>query len=102
MGCDANLGHIEMNKTAIRELLVHILQDAGIFYLRDTVAESDFVAGVWDIDLADLDIDSLSAMELCIGLEAEWGLTVLPEDLSSLGTLGQLVDRVEKYCEQAV
>ena len=38
-----------MNKNAIRELLVPILQDAGIFYLRDTVAESDFVAGVWDI-----------------------------------------------------
>ena len=94
--------YIEMNKTAIRELLVPILQDAGIFYLRDTVAESDFVAGVWDIDLAELEINSLSAMELCIGLEAEWGLTVLPEELNSLGTLNQLVNSVEKYCEQTV
>ncbi|MBG56735.1 acyl carrier protein [Porticoccus hydrocarbonoclasticus] len=91
-----------MNKNAIRELLVPILQDAGIFYLRDTVAESDFVAGVWDIELTELEIDSLSAMELCIGLEVEWGLTVLPEDLNRLSTLGQLVDRVEKYCEQTV
>lgn len=91
-----------MNKNAIRELLVPILQDAGIFYLRDTVAESDFVAGVWDIELTELEIDSLSAMELCIGLEVEWGLTVLPEDLNRLNTLGQLVDRVEKYCEQTV
>lgn len=95
-------GYIEMNKMAIRKLLIPVLQDAGIFYLRDNIVENDFAAGVWDIHLTELDMDSLSTMELCIGLEVEWGLTVLPEDLSKVGTLGQLADIVVEHCEQTV
>jgi acyl carrier protein len=36
-------------------------------------------------------MDSLAAMEICIGLEANWGAVIVPDDLRRIGSLANLV-----------
>ena len=39
-------------------------------------------------------MDSLSAMEFCIALENNWGLSIAPVDVGRLGTLDGLLARL--------
>lgn len=83
-----------MDKTQISAALVEVLRESGVFHLRDHDLENQFVAGVYDANLNELDIDSLAAMEICIALEANWGTALVPEDLHRLGTLQALVKTI--------
>lgn len=80
-----------MTDREIRSSLAELLRDAGIFHLRDEEVEQAFIDGSYDADLEQLDMDSLAAMELCIGLETNWGTTLVPEDLNRVGNLQSLV-----------
>lgn len=71
--------------------LVELLHACGVFTLREHGIEEAFLAGTADFPVADLRMDSLSAMEFCIVLEDRWGLSVSPADVNQLGTLGQLL-----------
>lgn len=85
-----------MTDSEIRLGIVELLRDAGIFHLRDESRELDFVNGSFDVDLDQLRMDSLAAMELCIGLEVNWGSALVPEDLNKVRSLQSLVRFVKE------
>lgn len=85
-----------MTESEIRLSIAELLRDAGIFHLRDENVERAFIDGSYDAHLDQIGIDSLAAMELCIGLEVHWGSTLVPEDLNRVGTLQSLVRIVKK------
>ncbi|RYE08314.1 MAG: acyl carrier protein [Hyphomicrobiales bacterium] len=83
-----------MTDEDIRRLIAEALRYAAVPHFRDSDVEAAFVAGARDIAVRDLDIDSLASMELCIAIETSTGVSIVPGDLVSIASLGQLVDRV--------
>ena len=80
-----------MNEAEIRQMLVEALQSASVFGLRNNGWTEAFLAGTRDVAFDDLEMDSLGAMELCIAVEVNTGVSIVPDDLADLGTLGGLV-----------
>jgi acyl carrier protein len=78
-----------------RSELAHMLRASGVFGLRDQGLEDDFIAGRTNPLLADLGIDSLAEMELCIAIENEFGVSIVPADLGDLKTLEGVLQRIE-------
>jgi acyl carrier protein len=81
-----------MIETQIRASLTEIFRDLGVFFLRDRNVEKQFIDGCYDANLEELNVDSLAAMEICIALEANWGATIVPDDLHRVGSLQALVN----------
>jgi acyl carrier protein len=79
----------------IREVIADALDYAAVPRFRGSEARAAFVAGTSDISMNDLEIDSLAAMELCIALETNSGVSILPDELPGFGSLGALAKRVE-------
>lgn len=71
-----------------------MLRTCGCFTLGELGIEHEVARGERDIALADLNLDSLARMEFCISIENAYGLSVSPEDLDSIGTIGDLEARV--------
>lgn len=84
-----------MTEGEIREVIADALDYAAVPRFRGSEARAQFVAGTRDIRFEEFEIDSLAAMELCIALEANVGVVILPGDLLLLGSLNGLVKRVE-------
>lgn len=80
----------------LRLTLATLVHTAGIFGLREEGLEREFLEGKVDVQLSALGMDSLSAMELCIGIEQELGVSIVPTELTQLKTLGDLVGRIKK------
>jgi acyl carrier protein len=80
-----------VTETEIRASITEVFRDSGVFHLRDQNVEKEFIDGRYDANLDELYIDSLSAMEICIALEANWGTALVPEDLQRVGSLQALV-----------
>jgi acyl carrier protein len=80
----------------LRKTLVRLVHQAGIFGLRDDDLEDAFISGEVNPNLKDMGIDSLSEMELCIGIENELGVSIVPAELERLATLGAVVDRIQQ------
>lgn len=78
----------------VREQLVALLRECGVMTLIELGIEQQVSNGQLDIDLGDLRMDSLAAMEFCIALESTWGLSISPQDLAHSGSLGHLADRL--------
>lgn len=74
--------------------IVALLHGCGVFTLREYAIEDKFLAGDVDFAIADLQMDSLSAMEFCIALEDRWSLSVSPTEIDRLGSLGDLLARL--------
>jgi len=77
-----------------RQTLARLLYEAGIFGLTDEDIEEEFISGNINPKLTDIGIDSLSEMELCIGIENEFGVSIAPTELHNLATLDDLLDRI--------
>jgi acyl carrier protein len=77
-----------------RSVLVRLIREAGIFGLRDDALEDKFISGDANPHLADIGVDSLSEMELCIGIENHWGVSITPVELEKLATLDSLLERI--------
>ena len=84
-----------MTEPEIREIIADALDYAAVPRFRRSEARAQFVAGVRDISLDELEIDSLAAMELCIALETSSGVSILPDELPGFGSLGAIAKRVE-------
>lgn len=79
-----------MTDAQARKLLVEAMRYANITGLTPEL-RADFEAGTTDIAFADLEMDSLATMELCIAVEANAGLSITPEELQSTRTASELV-----------
>jgi hypothetical protein len=73
-----------------RRHLVDLLVDAGVGGLVGHSALEGFLAGVDDIPLDPLAIDSLALMEMGIAIEDVFEASLAPHALSGLRTLGEL------------
>ncbi len=83
-----------MTDDELRSTLADALVYAAVPGFRDSGAEEAFRAGDGQFAIANLEIDSLAWMELCIAIEINTGVTVTPADLAALPTLGDLVAKV--------
>jgi len=84
-----------MTEPQIRALVVEALEYSNVLALRDKHLAGDFLAGVHDVPIDALDMDSLAEMEVCIAIEVNAGVSIVPEQLRKIGTLGRLVALIQ-------
>lgn len=84
-----------MTDADIRQMISAGLEQGSCFALRNNGWKEEFLAGRRDVAFADLDIDSLAIMELCIAIEVESGVSILPDEIVKCETLGAVVERVQ-------
>lgn len=85
-----------MTDQEVRIMIAEALEYASVIAMRHKELTPVFMEGRVDISMDDLEMDSLAAMELCIAIEANTGMSIVPEDLVRLGTLNRLVDAVRE------
>lgn len=85
-----------MTAPQVRKMIVEALEYSSVIALRDKNLTEAFLAGTHEVPLDLLDMDSLAEMELCIAIEVNAGVSVLPEQLRKIGSLGRLVALIEK------
>jgi len=85
-----------MKDEIIRKQLIEILKDAGVLLFPNEDRLSLFIYDGVDIVLNEFEIESLTAMEVCIGIELELGVSIVPEQLSKFDSLKQLLDEILK------
>jgi hypothetical protein len=83
-----------MTDQELRQVIVNALEYANVIAMRDKRLAPAFLDGREEVALADLDLDSLATMELCIAIEAHTSVTIVPEGLQRIATLGELVRTV--------
>ena len=88
-----------MTEHETRSLIVSALLNSAIFSLRDNGRTDDFLRGAYDVSFSELEMDSLSAMELCIYLELNAGVSILPEQLPEVGSLEGLVSALANHVD---
>jgi acyl carrier protein len=79
----------------LRRTLVRLVNEAGIFGLRDDNLEEGFIAGTEDPQLSEMGIDSLSEMELCIAIENTFHVSIVPAELQKFQCLGDVLRRIQ-------
>lgn len=81
----------------MREWCAATLVESGVYTLMERGVEEQFVAGLADIPLAELEMDSLALMQFCIAIESTWAVSITPGEFAGFGTLQQLVSHVESH-----
>lgn len=84
-----------MKHTESRRTITDILRHASVFTLQNKNLEGAYTQGLCDIEMKELDMDSLAVMEICIALEMQHNLPLRPEDLLQINTLGELAARLD-------
>jgi acyl carrier protein len=80
-----------MTETQVRSLIVEALEYSSVIALRDKNLTEAFLAGTQEVPVGLLDMDSLAEMEVCIAIEVNSGVSIVPDQLRKIGTLGKLV-----------
>lgn len=83
-----------MGEVDIRQMLVDAIDASTIVGLRRSGLMEGFLNGTADIPFALLEMDSMGAMELCIAVEVNTGVEIVPMELAELGSLGAVVASV--------
>jgi hypothetical protein len=83
-------------QTDVRRLVVEALDDASVAGARERPDVARFLDGCGDVALRDLAKDSLALMEFCIAIELATGLSLAPDELQRIGTLGNVADRLRE------
>ncbi len=84
-----------MTDADIRQIIANGLEQGSCFALRNNGWKEDFLAGWRDVAFQDMDIDSLAIMELCIAIEVESGVSILPDEIVKCETLGAVAAAVK-------
>ena len=85
-----------MDARTIRQAIVDGLEAGAVVRIGRRDTRSSFLAGEIDIAFADLEMDSLARMELCIAIELGTGVSLAPEELDRYTTLEALVRDVQE------
>ena len=78
--------------------VVEALEAANLAGLQTNELVSQFITGAADIKFEELQLDSLARMEFCIAIEVNCGISLLPDRLYEIGTLGRIADMVAGEC----
>jgi len=84
------------SRSVIAGELIKFLRKQKCQFVGGQEETEKFVAGLADLELSRVIIDSLASMELCIWLEDCWGLEISPDGLFNFASLGQLVNRIHR------
>ena len=84
-----------MTDADIRQIIATGLEQGSCFALRNNGWTEDFLAGRRDVAFAEMDIDSLAIMELCIAIEVESGVSILPDEIVKCETLAAVAAQVK-------
>ena len=85
-----------MTETEIRAAVVSGLAQASAFMFRESGIQAAFLTGEADMAIEDIEMDSLSIMELCIAIELDTGVSILPDEMQQIATLGKLVTVIQQ------
>jgi acyl carrier protein len=80
-----------MDERDIRLAIVNGLHQAVAILFNDAEISEEFIAGKADMRIEDMQMDSLSIMELCISIELDTGVSILPEEMVQIESLEALV-----------
>lgn len=84
-----------MDDQEIRLAIVSGLAQARAILFRDAEITDQFLAAEADMRIEDMQMDSLSIMELCISIEVDTGASILPEEMVQIESLEQLVGAIK-------
>ena len=84
-----------MNNDEIKKVLIKMMGEVNIFSLYSAASQQAFVSGKQYTIFEDLNMDSLASMELCIAIELELGVSIVPEQLSQLSCLDGLTHEIQ-------
>ncbi|MGH8799993.1 MAG: hypothetical protein ACREX7_07105 [Casimicrobiaceae bacterium] len=90
-----------MDVAATRLAVLEALEIASPGIFDDNTRRRSFLAGGVNIALAELDMDSMAAMEFCIALELSTGVTLLPSQLAGLATTDTVERRIREELDEA-
>ena len=76
------------------EVVVRPVRQAGIFGLREDELEVAFIGRKVTPNLKNIGMNSLSEMELRIGIENELRVSIIPAELEKLDSLNNLLNRI--------
>lgn len=79
-----------------RRLVVEALDEARVAAAGRDPRIAGYLAGLDDLHIDDLRMDSLDVMEFCIAIELSAGVSIVPDDLRRLGTLANVADAIRK------
>ena len=85
-----------MDVRTIRRTVLEGLEAGAVAKAGNVDFHAAFLDGTIDIRLADLDMDSLAKMEVCIAIEVGTGVSLAPEELDRYATLAELVAAIEE------
>ena len=85
-----------MTEQEIRAIIIDALEYANVVAISDQNMATLFLEGREDIEIQKLNMDSLATMELCIALEVNTGVSIVPDDLQKIATLDLLVKAVQE------
>jgi Phosphopantetheine attachment site len=85
-----------MTAQEARIFIATALSSSNVFMLRDFGMTEQFVSGGFDIGLAELEMDSLAAMEFCISIELNTGVSILPDELVKFNSLQQIALAIQE------
>lgn len=83
-----------MTEQQVRAMLVEALDAANVFAMREKQLAEGFLAGIAEVPFDALEMDSLAEMELCIAIEINAGVSVVPDQLRKIGSLQRLATLV--------
>lgn len=83
-----------MTDAEVRAVVAEAFRYANVHGVWNDALCRRFLAGEGDVALDQLELDSLAAMEVCIGIEVNSGVELVPDQLRKIATLRQLVDLV--------
>jgi hypothetical protein len=84
-----------MTPDPVRTVIVAGLEQGACYALRNNGWTEDFLVGRRDVAFEEMDIDSLAIMELCIAIEVELGVSILPDEMAEFTTLGAVAASVK-------
>lgn len=85
-----------MSDEDIRQMLVDAIDSSTIVGLRSSGLMDAFLAGTGDVPLDALEMDSMGAMELCIAVELNTGVEIVPGELADMGSLGGVIAAIRR------
>lgn len=79
-----------MDEPKIRAILADGLEQGAVSAIHHARTRAAWLAGTEDLPFANLDMDSLARMELCIAIEVGTGIALTPFDLDRYPSIGEL------------
>lgn len=83
-----------MTELEVRKIVVEALEHANTMGIYNSKTKETLLSGGEDIQMEKLELDSLSSMELCIALELNSDIVIVPDELAEFKTFNEFIKKV--------